>query len=140
MATFDLPGYSRLWRDRFGRFSNVTREGREELAEQVQAISRAALEKLVYSKPEEVSSTGRKLWTRTRDLINHEKAEVRGGGDVVLTNDMVYAEPRHEAGKPGRRKINPARVAHWRELIQPEIRQAQLETAAKKILQLLVRR
>jgi hypothetical protein len=137
MGTFDMPGYTRLWRDRRGRFAGAMAGAREELAREAQALARAALERLIYSKPEDVSGTGRKRWTRTRNLINNETAEVRGQAEVVLTNAMDYAEPRHEAGKPGRRNINPNRVAHWRDAIRPELRELQLKLAARKLLELL---
>ena len=73
----------------------------------------------IYDKPEDTSPTGRKLWVRTNRLKNHEFVLLREMGDdrfeLVIRNDMPYAEPRHEANKPGRRRINPYRTAHWRD-------------------------
>lgn len=138
--TFDMIAYSRLWRDRQGRFSGVDPLRRQQLAKRAQALSRAAMEKLIYSLPEAVAASGRQLWTRTRNLINAEKGEVRGSGEVALTNEMVYAHRRHEANRPGFEfHVDPARTAHWRDEIQPELRQEQLEISAAAIRDLLSR-
>lgn len=126
MASFDTLAYSRLWRDRAGRLSAVSQGARQVLAAQVEKLAKLAMTQLIYSKPEDVSATGRKLWTRTGRLIGAEKAAVSGNNEIVLSNGVDYAEPRHEAGKPGRRPINPARFAPWREAIRETIRQEQL--------------
>lgn len=69
----------------------------------------------IYAIPEDVSGTGRKKWRRTGNLRRSEKMELRSPYEVVVINTAAYAVPRHEAGKPGRRKINPLRVSHWRD-------------------------
>jgi hypothetical protein len=69
----------------------------------------------VYAIPEDVSSTGRKLWRRTGNLRRSEKMEIPDPYTVNIINTAAYALPRHEAGKPGRRKINPLRIVHWRD-------------------------
>src|SRR5690349_18079912 len=61
----------------------------------------------VYAIPEDVGPSGKKLWRRTGNLRRSEKMEVRSPYEVVVVNTAAYALPRHEAGKPGRRKINP---------------------------------
>ncbi len=61
---------------------------------------------------------GDRKWVRTGHLRRSERFEVRGSGlamEMAVVNDANYAEPRHEAGKPGRRKINPQRESHWRD-------------------------
>ena len=69
----------------------------------------------VYAVPEDTTKAGKKKWRRTGHLRRSERAEVRDPYTVVVINDAVYAEPRHEAGKPGRRRINPNRESHWRD-------------------------
>jgi hypothetical protein len=138
MATFTMTAYSKLWRDRQGRFASVAYGAREYLAASIQELSRAAMQRLIYSKPEDESTTGRKLWVRTGQLLNNEKSLLKGDGEIVLTNATDYAEPRHEAGKPGRRAINPARFAPWRDVMQDTFRQLQLaiyENAIQEWLQ-----
>lgn len=134
MSTFDMTLYSRVWRDRRGRFASVLAGGRIRLADAAQAIARSAMDRLIYSKSETVSATGRQLWTRTRNLIEHERGIVRGEGEVALTNDMVYAHSRHELGRDGRKTDRPA---HWRDEIRPELREMQLaitEASVKEVL------
>ena len=85
------------------------------------------LNELIYSKPEDVNPvTGRKLWERTGRLKAEEFASLEDHGNdsvrVVLVNHMPYAEPRHEANKPGRRRINPYRTAHWRDATVQKLR------------------
>lgn len=58
---------------------------------------------------------GDRKWVRTGHLRRSEKFEIRGPYQVDIVNTAAYAEPRHEAGKPGRRKINPLRASHWRD-------------------------
>jgi hypothetical protein len=71
----------------------------------------------IYSKPEDVSPSGRPKWRRTHFLAVSEKPaqfiEHGDGIDCRLENTAEYAEPRHEANKPGRRRINLYRTAHW---------------------------
>lgn len=62
--------------------------------------------------------SGKPMWRRTGNLRRSERAEVKDAYTAAIVNDAVYAEPRHEAGKPGRR---PTRYpAHWRD----ELREA----------------
>jgi len=123
---FDSKEIARLWRNRAGQFASILEGGAEELAVMVEAESKRAMQTLIYSKPEDIGRSGRRLWVRTGALMAGEKARVKAPGVVTLTNNVSYAEPRHEANKPGRRQINPARTAHWREVIGPTIRAAQL--------------
>jgi hypothetical protein len=58
---------------------------------------------------------GDRKWVRTGHLRRSERVEERSAYEFALVNDAAYSEPRHEAGKPGRRKINPLRQNHWRD-------------------------
>jgi hypothetical protein len=79
------------------------------------SLAREILNREVYGPAVDVSSTGRPKWRRTGALKRGEVGEVRGPTEVAVVNRVAYAEPRHEAGKPGRRRINPLRVSHWRD-------------------------
>ncbi len=130
MANFDLTGYSRLWRDRQSRFARVLDGSRQTLAEQAEQLSRQMMERLIYSIPETVSSSGRPLWTRTRNLINNENGIVRSA-EVILTNSVVYARARHELGRDGRKTDRPA---HWRDEIRAGLRRLQLAITEQRLL------
>ena len=81
-----------------------------------QQFCRGKLVEEIYAIPEDMSpTTGKKRWQRTRNLLRNEKAEVTDPFTVVVRNDQPYAVARHEAGKPGRRAINPLRESHWRD-------------------------
>jgi hypothetical protein len=123
MATFDMTAYSRLWRDRQGRFARMTAGGAVRLAQEAQRLSRQMMERLIYSIPETRSSSGKPLWVRTRNLINHEEGRATGPGAVSLVNSVVYARSRHELGRDGRQTTRPA---HWRDKIRESLRAAQL--------------
>lgn len=82
----------------------------------------------IYAIPEDLKKSGiakqkagRKIlgsdkkWRRTGHLRRSERAEVTDPYTVRLVNDAVYAKPRHEAGKPNKRHINPLRESHWRD-------------------------
>jgi len=86
----------------------------------------------IYAIPEDLSASGRKrkasveargkkftavgkdkAWRRTGHLRRSEKFEIRDPYTVAIVNTADYAVPRHDAGKPGHRRINPARISHW---------------------------
>ena len=76
----------------------------------------------IYAKPVDKRKNGNPKWTRTGQLRRGERLVVdTNTWTAQLVNDMNYAEPRHEANKPGRRQINPARTAHWRDEALAEI-------------------
>jgi hypothetical protein len=116
MATADrIAG---LWQRRVSVARRIIPAIMTDLEQFARVEGQRQLSKLIYSKPEDVSSTGRKKWVRTGRLRNAETVTLtRGpGADVfslTLKNPVSYAEPRHEAGKPGRRKTN--RPAHWQD-------------------------
>lgn len=60
-----------------------------------------------------IAKRSEKKWTRTGHLRRSEKFEIRSPYEVAIVNTAAYALPRHEAGKPGHRNINPARISHW---------------------------
>jgi hypothetical protein len=125
MASFDGEGYSRVWRDRSGRFVRVLGDARYTLARSVEKLSKNKMQQEIYAIPEDVGPGGQKKWVRTGNLLNAEQAEVRGPGEVVLTNAMVYAHARHELGRDGRQT---KREAHWRDDIREGARELQLAT------------
>lgn len=79
------------------------------------AASRKFMTADIYAKPvPKRPRSGKPQWTRTGQLRRAERLQVDTSGyQVTLVNDMAYAEPRHEAGKPGRR--NTRYPAHWRD-------------------------
>jgi hypothetical protein len=58
---------------------------------------------------------GDRKWVRTGHLRRSEHVNRDGPVQFSLANSAAYAEFRHEAGKPGRRPINPLRVSHWQD-------------------------
>ena len=78
-----------------------------------------------------------KLWRRTGHLRRAERFELRDAYTFAVVNDAVYAEPRHEAGKPGRRPINPLRESHWRDELAKTFRPIVLEARALTVRDIL---
>lgn len=79
-------------------------------------FTRDRLTQTVYAIPEDVTpSTGHKKWRRTGALRQGEEWERPDPYTIVIVNRVPYARPRHEAGKPGHRNINPVRESHWRD-------------------------
>lgn len=98
------------------------------------AFTKAKMTEEIYAIPEDLSASGKrrqasasargkrftpvgkdKKWRRTGNLRRSEKFLIVSPYEVHIVNTAAYAEPRHEAGKPGHRKINPLRVSHWRD-------------------------
>lgn len=94
----------------------------------------------IYAIPEDVTSTGRKKWRRTGHLRRSERWELRSPYQVAIINDARYAEPRHEAGKRGRRAINPLRESHWRDELKRVFRPIEADAYRATILAILRRR
>ena len=80
---------------------------------------------------------GDRKWVRTGHLRRRERVEIVSAYQCDVINDAVYAEPRHEAGKPGRRKINPARESHWRDDLVNDMRDAVIEIRRDAVQQVL---
>ncbi len=87
----------------------------EHIGEVALTLSRQLMEQEIYAIPEDTTRAGKKKWVRTGRLIASEAFDRSELPDVIITNETPYAEPRHEAGKPGRRKINPIRESHWQD-------------------------
>jgi hypothetical protein len=85
------------------------------LAADALGYSRRLITEQIYALDVDRTKAGKKKWKRTGFLRRGERAETPDAYTVKLVNDAGYALFRHEAGKPGRRKINPARVSHWRD-------------------------
>jgi len=83
-------------------------------------FTRERMDADIYDQPIPRSATGRPLWQRTGKLRRGEKSEVLDAYTVRIVNDASYAEPRHEAGKPGRRKTRYP--AHWRDDLEQAFR------------------
>lgn len=91
-----------------------------------------------YAIPEDVNpKTGKKLWRRTGHLRRSEQAQIRNAYVCAIVNTAAYAEPRHEAGKPNRRRINPVRRQHWRDELVATFRPIVLEVRRQTVLDLL---
>lgn len=104
------------------------------------AALRFSKEKLteIYNIPEDVNPrTGKRKWKRTGHLRRSERVEERSAYEFALVNDAVYSEPRHEAGKPNRRKINPLRVVHWRDETRAVMEPIVREQTRAAVLQIL---
>ena len=116
------------------------------LATSAVAYTKQRMTEEIYSVPEDTvlrrpRSGGRprvvKLWRRTGHLRRSEQALVPNAYTVRVVNTAAYAEPRHEAGKPGRRNINPARVSHWRDDLIKTFRPIVLDVRRQTVLDLL---
>lgn len=90
------------------------------------ARSKHFLTEQIYAIPEDVRKNGKKAWRRTGHLRRSEKFEIRDPYTVAIVNTAAYALPRHEAGKPGHRNINPLRISHWRDDLQAEFHEGLL--------------
>ncbi|HEY9014957.1 MAG TPA: hypothetical protein VIM84_07835 [Gemmatimonadales bacterium] len=92
------------------------------LARSANKLSKEKMTEGIYALPiPKRPRSGKPQWRRTGHLRRSETFEVRGPVEFVTRNTAAYAEPRHEAGKPGRRKVRY--VSHWqdetREVMQP---------------------
>lgn len=99
----------------------------EHIGEVALNLSRQLMEQQIYAIPEATTKAGKKKWVRTRQLLNAETFDRSELPDVIITNDMPYAEPRHEAGKPGRRNISPLRESHWEDDMFEQMAQFSLD-------------
>lgn len=125
------------WATRVGSAGPQFRRTAEALARNAEERAKERMRETIYAVPEDTSRTGRKKWVRTERLLEGEHGRLRGAFEVVLVNDQRYAEPRHEAGKPGRRKIDPRRVSHWRDDVAQELRPVATEAFHKALLAIL---
>jgi hypothetical protein len=108
-------------------------------AKRLLVISKRKMKELIYDNPIPVGKSGKPKWKRTRMLYRGEKVEVKrehGEINITLVNDVTYAEPRHEAGKPGRRHTNFP--AHWRDDAREEFRQSHFTGWATVIGELIL--
>lgn len=65
------------------------------------------------------SADSKPAWKRTGALRRGEEPQFPNPYTVVIVNVMAYAKPRHEAGKPGRRKTRYP--SHWRDQLREQI-------------------
>jgi hypothetical protein len=99
-------------------------------------LSKEEMSKL-YAIPEDLNAKGKKKWRRTGHLRRSESVEVRGPIEVAIVNTAAYAEPRHEAGKPGRRNINPQRENHWQDEMAKVMRPIAVEQWRETVVDVL---
>lgn len=108
--------FARLWALRANQYGPALRREMREIGRRAKALSDQLLSQEIYSKPEDRSPTGRPLWRRTNYLAVSETLDFEESDtQAIIDNEAEYAAARHEANKPGRRQINPARTAHWRD-------------------------
>ena len=131
-----------LWKKRRARIDKALKQQARALGLSALKYTKDHMTRTIYAIPEERTKKGKKKWRRTGNLRRSEKMEVRENGFVVaIVNTATYSVPRHEAGKPGARNINPLRISHWRddmletfsESVLPEWRQAVLDVLRDKL-------
>jgi len=83
------------WEARARAFGPEQRATQDRIRSVILAESRRILAVKIYAKPIPRSGTGRPQWTRTQELYQSEKAEIRGG-DVVLRNTASHAARRRD--------------------------------------------
>jgi hypothetical protein len=119
MATMNPQQYARAWNKRVRDYEPGMRREFEAIGNLAHTVATQLITREIYAKPEDVTPAGKPKWRRTNLLAHSEQPPVftidSGRLTCTLVNTAVYAEPRHEANKPGRRRINPARTAHWRD-------------------------
>ena len=78
------------------------------------AFTRMKLTEEIYAFPiPKRPRSGKPAWKRTGALRRGERYQVTDAYTVQIVNDVSYAKPRHEAGKPGRRVVRYP--SHWRD-------------------------
>ena len=108
--------YARAWDKRTKQYEPRMKREFRAIGQLAKQVSDRLLTQEIYSKPEDRTPSGRYKWRRTNRLAVSENLSFSEDGyQAILDNTAEYAEPRHEANKPGRRKINPYRTAHWRD-------------------------
>jgi hypothetical protein len=109
------------------------------LAVQALAFCRQKITEQIYALAIDVTKSGKKKWKRTGALRRGERVEVIDAYTMRMVNDASYALYRHEAGKPGRRKINPGRESHWRDEMVATFREILLDAYRLTVRDILKR-
>ncbi len=104
-----------VWKTRVERHGPAMRNELRRFGQKAVQLSRIKMRNEIYSKPPDFSKSGRPKWIQTGNLLLSEELVEESSDSFALVNTASYAEPRHEANKPGRRQINPARTAHWQD-------------------------
>jgi len=122
--SFTTAEIAARWARRAAMVNPEVRRTMRSLADLYLAASVKHMDADIYSKPEDVSSTGRKKWVRSRNLRAAERVVLTDdGAGFTLTNETVYASRRHEANKASYPyHVAPARTAHWRDETTVELR------------------
>lgn len=137
MATGTAAQLAEVWKRRQSLVEREFRQSSRALGISARAYSRQLMTEQIYALPEDRTKAGKKKWRRTGKLRRGETYRVEGLGTVIIENNVPYAEPRHEAGKPGRRPINPARESHWREELLEVFRPIVLDVRRSTIQDIL---
>lgn len=113
--------FARRWTTRVQRYGPALRNELREIGQRALQTSKALMQEEIYSNPEDRWPSGKPVWVRTGALLAGEVLEEEQADTFVIDNTVGYAEFRHEAGKPGRRRTN--RPAHWRDDMVKELQQ-----------------
>lgn len=126
-----------LWQKRRADFDREFMASSRGLATSMVRFDKEKMTEEIYSLPEDRTAKGKKKWRRTGALRRAERFEVPDPYTILIINDMNYAEPRHEAGKPSRRGINPLRESHWRDELVETFRPIVLDVRRETLLAIL---
>jgi hypothetical protein len=137
MATGTAEQLANVMRRRQALVEKEFRASSRGLAISAQRFARDVMTREIYAIPEDRTKSGKKKWRRTKLLLRSEKATVPDAYTVVLDNTAKYSVPRHEAGKPGARRINPLRVSHWRDELVKTFRPIVLDVRHETVLAIL---
>lgn len=118
MAQGSASELSRVWQKRVRLADREFKKTMRGIGETAVKFTKEQMTKDIYAIPEDRSKNGKKKWQRTHRLYKGERYEMTDPYSVRIVNDVPYAQPRHDAGKPGHRKINPVRESHWRDEMQ----------------------
>ena len=113
------------WERRAQQLEPVMQKATTDATAVMYAESRKQLKELIYDKPVPKCPKSKKPeWKRTGNLRRSERKRVASPFLGIVYNDASYAAERHEAGKPGHRRVRY--VAHWRDdaakIARPKIR------------------
>jgi hypothetical protein len=103
----------KAWQARAGRVPTATRRIVRFAGNRMLRKAQINMRRMIYAIPEDKKADGSFKWRRTNQLFLHEQLiYAPNQSAVALTNDMIYANSRHELGRDGR---NTNRPAHWRD-------------------------
>lgn len=111
---------ARKFKARASKVEKEFRKTAKDIAATSIRITRKIMTEEIYGLPiPKRPRSGKPMWKRTGALRRGERAEFPDAYTVRIVNDMNHALPRHEAGKPGRRKVRY--ICHWRDQLREQI-------------------